>query len=141
MSEKKTEFERVEVTFGGVALPGFSGPLKYVREPCAPSHPDLYCVLRAIEIRNPPFPIRMEITPDILGAALVFFATVRHRDTGEPVEIVHATRIPLRASARELVLFAHQELQRLFAHEASECFVYHERRVFDPHRQFEKPEI
>lgn len=98
-----------------------------------------------IEVRGAPFPI----TVTLRRASKPYFedtweclvtASVRHRDTGDPIEVTTFARHYDEQRREELPIglvaeLARRALKDFLAHEADEWLHVDGERVFDPHRR------
>lgn len=90
--------------------------------------------VEGIELRNPPFPIRMFILRRRFDEEhLMFECTVPDRDNGQRAIVVHSFPMPSREYIGSRTDFVFDCLRKVFEHEMRECFFVDGKRVHDPH--------
>ena len=111
-------------------------------------------LIAKIEIRHPPFPIRLVAQSGLPGLSydkrLVIEVTVPDRDTGTHRVLQHSFSWPYddyyslaAASARMHRICALRTIERyiryVIEHEVAEVFFFDGVRIFDPHKDKETP--
>lgn len=94
-------------------------------------------VLRRVELRHPPFPVRLRVEhsrpPAWPPLDLIVDAMPPDRDSGEPRHVRHARRIPLNLTDDEFIGFVYFSLREVYTHELDEAFHVDGKRSRDPH--------
>lgn len=96
------------------------------------SESKIEAVLARVELRNPPFPIKLHAN----GDALIVEVYVPHRDTGERTVVCHPFRWPDDRAYRHQPIeqFILQCLRIVFEHELRESLHFDGVRFANPHK-------